>query len=111
MIGVEPLVRLERGDAVLLVGRHAGLVDLAARIRPEQQSSEGMDVVTLTRDVAVTNSTYVGHTAAEIREAAAPEMRHGVFLAALRRGGQPGAVARAWLRHPAAGSSCLTCQP
>ncbi|MCG7359774.1 aspartate-alanine antiporter [Roseomonas sp. ACRSG] len=89
LIGVEPLVRLERGDVVLLVGRRAGLVDLAARIGPEMQSSEGMDVVTLTRDVAVTNQAYVGRTIAEIREATAPEMRHGVFLAALRRGGQP----------------------
>jgi aspartate-alanine antiporter len=89
LVGVEPLVRLERGDVILLVGRRAGLVDLAARIGPELQSSEGMDVVTLTRDVAVTNPTYAGHTVAEIHEAAAPEMRHGVFLAALRRGGQP----------------------
>jgi len=89
LVGVEPRVKLERGDVVLLVGRRAGLVDLAARIGPELQSSEGMDVVTLTRDVAVTNPAYIGHTVAEIREAAAPELRHGVFLAALQRGGQP----------------------
>lgn len=89
LVGVEPLVRLERGDVVLLVGRRAGLVGLAARIGPELQSSEGMDVVTLTRDVAVTNPAYAGRTVAEIQAMTAPEMRHGVFLAALRRDGKP----------------------
>ncbi|MFC7552985.1 hypothetical protein ACFQU7_13065 [Pseudoroseomonas wenyumeiae] len=51
-----------------------------------------MDVVTLMRDVAVTNPAYVGRTVAQIHEAAAPEMRHGVFLSALRRGRPAGAA-------------------
>ncbi|MDQ1080603.1 aspartate-alanine antiporter [Pseudoroseomonas cervicalis] len=89
MLGVEPQTALERDDVVLLVGRRAGLVDLAPAIGPELQSSEGMDVITLTRDVAVTNPALVGRTVAEIRSSVAPTMRHGVFLVALRRGGQP----------------------
>ncbi|RAI60617.1 aspartate-alanine antiporter [Roseicella frigidaeris] len=89
LVGVEPTVTLQRGDVVLLVGRRAGMLDLAGGIGPELQSSEGMDVVTLTRDVAVTNPAYVGHSVAEIMAATAPEMRHGVFLTGLHRAGQP----------------------
>ncbi|MGU3494237.1 aspartate-alanine antiporter [Xanthobacteraceae bacterium A53D] len=89
LIGVQPDLKLDAGDVVLMVGRRAGVVGLEAAIGPEMQSSEGMDVVTLTRDVAVTNPSLTKRTIAEIRAATKPETRHGVYLLAVKRAGQP----------------------
>ncbi|GGF53981.1 aspartate-alanine antiporter [Azorhizobium oxalatiphilum] len=89
IIGLQPDLKLETGDIVLVVGRRAGVVGLEDAIGPEIQSSEGMDVVTLTRDVAVTNPELTKRTIGEIRAATKPETRHGIYLLAVKRGGQP----------------------
>jgi len=89
LIGVQPDLRLEQGDVVLLVGRRAGVVDLADTLGPELQSSEGMDVIMLVRDVAITNPAYTHRTVAQIREASSGNLRHGVYVTGVKRNGNP----------------------
>ncbi|WP_186417942.1 aspartate-alanine antiporter [Bosea sp. CS1GBMeth4] len=89
LIGTEPSLRLETGDIVLLVGRRAGVVDLSEQLGPELEASDGMDVVVVTRDVAITAAAFVKRTVAEIRAATAETLRHGVYVIAVKRAGNP----------------------
>lgn len=89
LIGPEPSLKLQAGDIVLLVGRRAGVVGLSSTLGPELQSSEGMDVIVVTREVAVTAAAFVNHTVAQIRASTAAEMRHGVYVVEIKRAGIP----------------------
>lgn len=87
LIGAEPSLKLQAGDIILLVGRRSGVVGLSQQLGPEIESSEGMDVVVVTRDVAVTAADFVKRTVAEIRASTAAELRHGVYVVAVKRAG------------------------
>ncbi len=89
LIGVQPNLRLESGDIVLLVGRRAGVVGLAETLGPELQSSQGMDVIMVMRDVAITNPAYTHSTVAQIRDVTAGDLRHGVYVTGVKRNGTP----------------------
>jgi putative transport protein len=88
IIGIEPGLKLETGDVVLVVGRRPGIVAIQDRIGPEVQSSDGMEMVIATRDVVVTNVEYAGHTVSQIIEATR-DLRHGVFVLEVKRAGTP----------------------
>jgi putative transport protein len=87
LIGTEPSLKLQAGDIILLVGRRSGVVGLSRQLGPELESSEGMDVVVVTRDVAVTAADFVKRTVAEIRASTAADLRHGVYVVAVKRAG------------------------
>ncbi len=87
LIGPEPSLKLQAGDIVLVVGRRAGVVGLSSKLGPELQSSEGMDVIVVTREVAVTAPAFVKRTVAEIRTSTAADMRHGVYVVEVKRAG------------------------
>lgn len=89
LIGTEPSLRLEAGDIVLLVGRRSGVVGLSQDLGPELESSDGMDVVVVTRDVAITAAAFVKHSIAEIRASTAENLRHGVYVIAVKRADTP----------------------
>lgn len=87
LIGTEPSLKLQAGDIILLVGRRSGVVGLSQQLGPELESSEGMDVVVVTRDVAITAADFVKRTVDEIRASTAAELRHGVYVVAVKRAG------------------------
>lgn len=89
IIGVQPTLKLVASDIVLIVGRRAGVVGLAQKLGPELQSSEGMDVIVVTRDITITSPDFVRHTVGEIRAATAGNLRHGIYVIALNRMGKP----------------------
>lgn len=89
VIGVEPDLKLMADDIVLIVGRRGGVVNVASQIGPELQSSEGMDLVVLSRDVAVANRDFIGKTVKQINEATAGSLRHGIYVIGLQRAGKP----------------------
>lgn len=89
LIGAEPSLKLQAGDIILLVGRRSGVVGLSQQLGPELESSEGMDVVVVTRDVAITAADFVKRTVAEIRASTATDLRHGVYVIAVKRAGTP----------------------
>jgi aspartate-alanine antiporter len=93
LLAVDPALALAAGDILLMVGRRAGVVGLAKQIGAELQSSEGMDTIVVTRDVAVTHPEFVRQTVAEIRQRASPELRHGIYVTELKRAGRPLALA------------------
>lgn len=94
LIGLQPDLRLEKDDIVLIVGRRPGVVSLASQTGDEVQSAEGMDVIMLTRDVAVSNPDFIGHTVAEIRDRVDDTVRHGIYVVGLTRAGKPVPVTR-----------------
>ncbi|YCI04919.1 aspartate-alanine antiporter [Ensifer sp. D2-11] len=94
LIGNDPGLKLETGDIVLVVGRRDAVVSAAPMLGGELQSSEGMDVIVVTRDVVISNRDFVGHTVADIREKTTPELKHGIFVIEVKRGGQKLALAK-----------------
>lgn len=89
LIGPEASLTLQAGDIVLLVGRRAGIVSLANGLGPELQSSEGMDVIVVTREVAITVAEFVRRSIGEIRASTAEHLRHGVYVVEIKRAGKP----------------------
>lgn len=80
---------LQAGDIVLIVGRRAGVMNLAPKLGPELQSSEGMDVIMVTRDVVISHPDFIHRTVAEIIAATAEDLRHGIYVVEVKRAGKP----------------------
>jgi putative transport protein len=89
LIGVEPSVRLAAGDVVLIVGRRAGMLDIAAKIGTEIQSSEGMDVIMVMRDVAIASPDFIHRSVTDIQQRTAVALKHGIYVTGLKRAGTP----------------------
>ncbi|HEX2891017.1 aspartate-alanine antiporter [Vineibacter terrae] len=92
IIDISADLALEHDDTALVVGRRAGMVAAAAQLGPEVQSATGMDLIMQTRDVALTNPAYAGRTIADIREATAQNIRHGIYVPQIHRAGTPVAM-------------------
>ncbi|RFP12837.1 MULTISPECIES: aspartate-alanine antiporter [unclassified Duganella] len=88
LIGNDPGLALLRDDIVLVVGRRSAVVAAAPLLGAEVQSSAGMDVVVVTRDVVISNAEFSGHTVAQIRAQTGRELKHGIFVVEVKRAGQ-----------------------
>jgi len=86
IIGVDPDLKLENGDLVLVVGRRSGVVGLEYKLGPELSGADGMELVVTTRDIAITGKDFVGRTVGQIL-AASGDLRHGIYVLAVTRGG------------------------
>lgn len=100
LLGVDPQLRLEAGDIVLLVGRRAAVVSLGASVGEELQDAEGMDVVMVRRDVAIANGQYLNRNVKDILDGLSRDFRHGVYAVALMRAGAPVPIAPATVVMP-----------
>lgn len=89
LIGVQPNLTLLADDVILVVGRRAGVVNAAEAIGTELQSSEGMDIVVVTRDVTINSPAFIGKTVAEIKKAATADLRHGIYVTGIKRADKP----------------------
>jgi aspartate-alanine antiporter len=89
LIGVQPNLTLLADDIILVVGRRAGVVNAAEAIGTELQSSEGMDIVVVTRDVTINSPAFIGKTVAEIKKAATADLRHGIYVTGIKRADKP----------------------
>ncbi|WP_026784481.1 aspartate-alanine antiporter [Pleomorphomonas koreensis] len=86
IIGVDPGLKLQSGDLVLVVGRRAGVVGLDDKLGPETPDADGMDLVVTTRDIVISGKDFVGRTVGHILKAN-PDLRHGIYVLAVTRGG------------------------
>lgn len=86
IIGIEPDLKLAKGDLILVVGRRAGVIGLEERIGPESPGSEGMELVVTTRTIQITDKAFAGQTVAAIVEQTR-ELRHGIYVLGVSRGG------------------------
>ncbi len=93
ILAADESLALLAGDIVLIVGRRSGIVNIASAIGPELQSSTGMDLIVVTRDVAVSNREFVGRTVGDIRARTNAALKHGIFVTELKRAGKPVALA------------------
>ncbi|WP_337193970.1 aspartate-alanine antiporter [Delftia sp. CH05] len=100
MVGVDGSLALEAGDIILLVGRRAAVVALGASVGEELQGAEGMDVVMVRRDVAISNNQYLNRSVKDIRDSLSQEFKHGVYAVALMRAGTPVPIAPATMVMP-----------
>lgn len=100
MVGVDGSLALEAGDIILLVGRRAAVVALGASVGEELQGAEGMDVVMVRRDVAISNSQYLNRSVKDILDSLSQDFKHGVYAVALMRAGTPVPIAPATMVMP-----------
>lgn len=82
LLKVDPSLRLERDDVVLIAGRTAGLVGSESKVGPEIADSELVAVGEVV-DVVVTRKEVVGKPVGNLD----PEAARGVFLRRIVRGG------------------------
>lgn len=100
LVGVDGSLALEAGDIILLVGRRAAVVALGASVGEELQGAEGMDVVMVRRDVAISNNEYLNRSVKDILDSLSQEFKHGVYAVALMRAGTPVPIAPATMVMP-----------
>ena len=87
-VEVSPTLALRRGDIVLAVGRRDAVVASAPLLGKEVYAVEGMELTMHKRDIVLTNKDFERKTVAQIREATAGGVRHGIFVVQLSRMGQ-----------------------
>jgi len=85
MVGVGPGLALQAQDIVLVVGRRAGVVGCAERLGSELPASDDMAITLVTRDIAIANKDFIHQTVAQIRQATAGALRHGIYVIAVKR--------------------------
>ncbi|WP_018350699.1 aspartate-alanine antiporter [Longispora albida] len=82
---IAPNLRLETGDAVLLVGRRSAVLTADTVIGPEQAGADGIDLQLDSRDVVVGRGQYNNKTLAELRREIPSGEHHKVFLSSISR--------------------------
>ncbi|MDT1061072.1 aspartate-alanine antiporter [Paracoccus sp. CPCC 101403] len=87
LIGVEPSLVLQPGDVVLIVGRREEVVgrSFGEEVLPDAD----MELVMITREVAVTNPDFIGKTMGVIRSSVGDALRHGIYVLSVSRAGVP----------------------
>lgn len=83
---------LQKGDIVLIVGRRDSVVNVADLLGSELPEAEGLSVIMHTRQAVFTRPGMNHKTIEELRQEVDRNLRHGVFIHAISRGGQPLAV-------------------
>ncbi|WP_454706673.1 TrkA C-terminal domain-containing protein [Delftia acidovorans] len=76
------------------------MVALGASVGEELQGAEGMDVVMVRRDVAISNNQYLNRSVKDILDSLSQEFKHGVYAVALMRAGTPVPIAPATMVMP-----------
>ncbi|MBS7534110.1 hypothetical protein KHC28_10620 [Ancylobacter sonchi] len=92
LLGVTPGLRLQPGDIALLVGRRAAVVKIGPEVGTEVLPSPDMELVLVTRDVAITAADYLGKSFGQIRGAVSDSLRHDIYVLSLARAGAPVAL-------------------
>lgn len=93
LVGVDPSLVLEAGDIILLVGRRSAVVSLGKSVGDELPGAQGMDVVMVRRDVAISNSQYLNRSVKDILDSLSQDLKHGVYAEGLIRAGSPVPIA------------------
>jgi len=87
-IEVVPDLALQTGDVVLLVGRRVPVVNRAPLLGKEVHGVDGMDLTMQRRDIVLTNKDFDHKTVAQVRDATAGGVRHGIFVVQISRMGK-----------------------
>lgn len=89
VIAVTPEMQLNENDALLLVGRRKGIIALAASLGKELDAAEGPEMTMQTTEVLLTNPALVGKRIDALRKEISGDVRHGIYIATLKRGDLP----------------------
>ncbi|WP_144578757.1 aspartate-alanine antiporter [Agrobacterium sp. DE0009] len=89
IIGLNPNEILQLDDVILVVGRRAAIVGAVPSLGTEIETSDGMDLVMVKRDAAITNGEIIGHGVKDIADRTTNGVRHGVYVLGLNRTGKP----------------------
>lgn len=87
LLDVQPQLLLEADDIVLLVGRRAAMVSVAARLGRELYLVDGMELTMQRSDMVLSNKVYHGRSVGEIRAGTAA-VRHGIYVVRISRMGK-----------------------
>jgi len=91
-VELAPKLVLAADDIVLVVGRRADVVKAAGMLGKEVYGVDGMELTMQRRDIVLTSKELDGKTVDQIRSSTSSEVRHGIYVVALRREGKPLAI-------------------
>ncbi len=86
---LKPDLKLEAGDAVVVVGRRNQVVDVASTIGPETIAADGATLAMQSRQAVFTRKDMNNMTIAQVKAAVDRDMRRGVYIEAVTRMGRP----------------------
>jgi aspartate-alanine antiporter len=87
-LDINPDLKLQTGDTALLVGQRDALIEMAGRIGPEVSGMSDLNLVMKTEEVAVTGRELANLTLKEIHGRMKDQIRHGVYVLSVLRGGR-----------------------
>ncbi|MFX6118531.1 hypothetical protein ABTE85_19945, partial [Acinetobacter baumannii] len=85
---IEPTLKLQRADRVLLIGRREAAAKAWTLLGDESAMSSDMDQPLQVRDVVVTRKGASHKTLGELKAQATRDMKHGVYIARITRMGK-----------------------
>lgn len=88
VINVSPDLVVKSDDVLLIVGRRVAVVSVANYLGPELKADEGPIMVMQTANILITNPKLTNKSVKEIHPLITPDIRHGVYLLNLSRGGE-----------------------
>jgi len=86
VISVVPDMQLNENDVLLLVGRRKGIISLVPFLGRELDADEGPEMIMQSAEVLLTNTALTGKSIGQLRTQISGDVRHGIFVTALRRG-------------------------
>ncbi|WAW09444.1 aspartate-alanine antiporter [Oxalobacter vibrioformis] len=86
-LGVSPQTVLEANDKILVIGQRSALLATREMLGSEQAADRDMQLPILTREIVLTSTKYNDKTLREIRDMTSPDMRHGIYILSISRGG------------------------
>ncbi|NLC23382.1 MAG: aspartate-alanine antiporter [Oxalobacter sp.] len=86
-LGVSPQTVLEANDKILVIGQRSALLATKEMLGSEQAADRDMQLPILTREIVLTSAKYNDKTLREIRDMMSPDMRHGIYILSISRGG------------------------
>jgi AspT/YidE/YbjL antiporter-like protein len=84
---ISPDLKLQTGDLLLLVGQRDAFVKISECVGPEVSAPADMNLVMKKREVVVTNQAGPAFTLSELRSKMLGQIRHGVYVLSVTRGG------------------------
>lgn len=99
LIDVMPNTVLKSRDVLLVVGRINNVVESAAYIGAELQSTAGIELMMETADVILKNSRYIGRTLGDMVRNTPAYLKHGIYILSIQRNAEVVALTDDFIFH------------
>ncbi|UPW16714.1 aspartate-alanine antiporter [Agarivorans sp. TSD2052] len=86
-LDADETLRVQQGDVVVVTGRRTAVKQQASQLGDEIEIPPSVELVEENRQLIATNSTLIGKTLGQIKQAAQKSLTRGVYVTSITRGG------------------------